>query len=169
MIAVVAVAIVKPWGGSVPTSAPSGRPTLVALAQAAPGAGVAPSSGVASALPAQGEAPAASESTGPVVVGSAPGTVGLAVGDHGAGFAGVICQELGNGQLSVSSGDPNDGEFVALVFRSDGTVSSLSGALRGVFWKVTQDPQGTLNADTSGTFSGKDAIGGADVSGTFAC
>lgn len=32
-IAVVAVAIVKPWGGSVPTSAPSASPTAVALAQ----------------------------------------------------------------------------------------------------------------------------------------
>ena len=67
------------------------------------------------------------------------------------------------------SGDPNDGDAVALVFRSDGTASSLSGVIRGVIWKVTQNPQGTLNADKSGTFSGKDAIGGANVSGTFAC
>jgi hypothetical protein len=81
----------------------------------------------------------------------------------------VICQETGNGQLSVRSGDLNEGEAFVLLFRSDGTVPSLSGALRGIIWKVTQDPQGTLNADRSGTFSGKDAISGADVSGTFAC
>jgi Tol biopolymer transport system component len=123
--------------------------------------------------PAQSEAPAASESTGTGLVGFQPGTVGLTVGTHSAGFAGVSCQETGNGELSVSSGDPNEGEWFALVFRSDGTVSSLSGALRGVTWKVTQSPQGTLKADKLGTFlgtfSGKDAISGADVSGTFAC
>jgi hypothetical protein len=33
-IAFVAIAIVKPWGGSVPTAAPSARPTVAALAQA---------------------------------------------------------------------------------------------------------------------------------------
>ncbi len=138
-------------------------------ATTAPGASVATSGGVGSAAPAQSEAPAASESTGPGVVGSQPGTVGLTVGDHGAGFADVICQETGNGQLSVRSGDLNEGEAFALFFRTDGTVSSLSGALRGVVWKVTQNPRGTLKADKSGTFSGKDAISGADVSGTFAC
>jgi hypothetical protein len=135
----------------------------------APGASTAPSSGAASEAPAQSEAPASSESTGPGAVGFVPGTVGLTVGTHGAGFAGVVCQDLGNGLLSVRSGDLNGGEAFALVFRSDGTVSSLSGALRGVVWEVTQNPQGTLRADRSGTFSGKDAIVGADVAGTFAC
>ncbi|HEY6058320.1 MAG TPA: hypothetical protein VIV06_09820 [Candidatus Limnocylindrales bacterium] len=81
----------------------------------------------------------------------------------------VICQELGNGELSVRSGDLKEGEAFALVIRSDGTVSTLSGALRGVVWMVTQDPQGNLNGNKSGSFSGKDAISGADVSGTFAC
>lgn len=136
----------------------------------APGASAAPSSGAASEAPAQSEAPTANESTDPAaVVGSQPGTLSVTVGTHGAGFAGVICQDLGNGQLSVRSGDLNEGEAFALVFRSDRTVSSLSGALRGVIWKVTRNPQGTLNADKTGTFSGKDAISGADVSGTFAC
>ena len=103
------------------------------------------------------------------LVGSEPGTVGVTVGDHFAGFAGVICRGAGKGQLSVRGGDPNDGEWFALVLGSDGAVSSLSGALRGVEWKVTQKPQLTLKADKSGTFSGKDVVSGADVSGTFAC
>jgi len=143
---------------------------VVGLLSGCTSSAAAPSRGAASEAPAQSEGPTANESTGPAdLVGSAADTVGVTVGTHRAGFAGVICQELGNGQLSVSSGDLNEGEAFALVFRSDGTVSSLFGALRGVIWKVTQNPQGTLNADKSGTFSGKDAISGADVSGTFAC
>ncbi len=128
----------------------------------------APSSGLASEAPAQSEAPAASESTGPGYVdGYAPGTISVVVGGHGLG-SGVTCQALGDGGLSVLV-PLTDGDAVALVFRSDGTVASLSGAIRGVAWKVTQDPRGTLQPDKSGTFSGKDAISGADVSGTFAC
>jgi D-alanyl-D-alanine carboxypeptidase len=113
--------------------------------------------------------PAASDSTGSTVVGSQPGTLAVTVGTHAAGFAGVICKDLGNDKVSVVGGDPNEGEWIALEFGSDGTASSLSGALRGVDWRVTKDPQGTLDARNSGTFSGKDAASGADVSGTFAC
>jgi hypothetical protein len=135
----------------------------------APEGSAVSSSVVASAAPTQSQARAAQESPGREVDGSKPGTVAVEVGTHGAGFAVVVCQDLANGELSISSGDMADGELFVLVFRSDRTVSSLSGALRGVIWEVTQDPQGTLNADQSGTFSGKDAISGADVSGTFAC
>lgn len=143
---------------------------VVGLLSGCASSAAAPSRGPASEAPAQSEAPTANESTGPAdLIGSAPNTVSVTVGTHGAGFTGVICQTLVNGQLSVLRGDPADGESVALVFRSDGTPSSLSGALRGVSWKVTQNPQGTLNADKSGTFSGKDAASGANVSGTFAC
>jgi hypothetical protein len=119
--------------------------------------------------PAQGTAPAASESPGPGVLadGHTPGTFALSVGSKG--YAGpVACQSTGDGQLSIGTYD-DESEWFPLVFRSDGTVSSLSGALRGVIWKVTLNPQGTLKADKSGTFSGKDAMSGADVSGTFAC
>jgi hypothetical protein len=119
--------------------------------------------------PAQGTAPAASESPGTGLVGSEPDSVNVTVGNRGGAFAGVICKETGNGDVSITSGELSDGEAFALVFRSNGTVSSLSGALRGVIWKVTQNPQGTLKADKSGTFSGTDAISGADVSGSFAC
>ena len=69
-------------------------------ATTAPEAGAAPpSSGAPSVAPAHSEAPAANESTGPAVVGSQPGAVSVTVGTHGAGFADVICQDLGNGQL----------------------------------------------------------------------
>ena len=81
----------------------------------------------------------------------------------------MICEKTTDGQLSLSAGDANDGDSFALVFRFDGNVASLSGSLRGVVWEVTENPQGTLKADRSGTFSGSDAISGADVSGTFAC
>ncbi len=82
---------------------------------------------------------------------------------------GAFCLVLSDGGLSVTSGDQQDGDMMTLVFLPDGTVSSLSGLERGIVWKVTQNPQGTLKPDRSGTFSGKDAISGADVSGTFAC
>ena len=133
------------------------------------GASATPISGAASAAPAASEAPTENESTGPsAVVGSEPGTISVTVGTQGAGFADAICEDQTNGQLSVLGGTAGD-DAIALVFRADGTASSLSGEMRGVRWKVTQNPQGTLNADRSGTFSGKDAISGADVSGTFAC
>ncbi len=119
-------------------------------------------------LPAGPVPTAASGSTGPGdVVGSQPGTITVTVGVRGLGGA-VTCQALGDGGLSVLL-PLSDGEAIALVFGPDGTVSSLSGSIRNVVWKVTQNPQGSLNADHSGTFSGKDAISGADVSGTFAC
>ncbi len=111
---------------------------------------------------------APTQSTGPVaVVGSRPARVDVTVGTHGL-EAGVTCQVLGDGGLSVYSG-PADGDEFAVVFRSDGTVANLSGSFRGIAWKVTQNPYGTLHADKSGTFSGMDAISGAAVSGTFAC
>jgi hypothetical protein len=103
------------------------------------------------------------------VIGSQPGTIGLTLGTRAAGFVGAICDDLGNGRLSVLAGDPKAGDWIALEFRSDGTVSTLSVALGGVTWIVLPHPQGTLGADDSGTFSGTDAKGGADVRGTFAC
>ena len=135
----------------------------------APALSAAPSTGVASTAPVHSQAPDESVSTSPEVIGSGPRTVSLSVGDHGAGFVDVLCQDLRDGELSITSGDPIEGDWFTLVFRPDRTVSSLSGALRGVGWEVTQNAQGTLNADMSGTFSGTDAISGADVSGTFAC
>ncbi len=139
-------------------------------ATSAAGDSAVPSTAPASAAPATSATSTADVSTGSyALVGSAPGTLALTVGTHAAGFGGVTCLDLGNGQLSVLDGDPKEGEWIALVIRSDGTVSSLSGALRGVSWMVTQNPQGTLTGNRSGTFSGKDAISGADVTGTFAC
>jgi hypothetical protein len=137
-------------------------------ATTAPSASSASSTVVASTAPAESRAPAESVSTGREISGFKPGSVAVEVGTHGAGFAELICEETSSG-LNVHSGDMTDGELIVLVFRPDGTVSSLYGALRGVIWTVTENPQGTLNADRSGTFSGKDAISGADVSGNFAC
>ena len=118
--------------------------------------------------PTASEEPVASASTNPVaVMGDQAGTIAVTVGAHGLG-SGVSCQALGDGGLSVHSGLV-DGDEVALVFRLDGTVSSLSGSMRGVAWKVTQNPQGTLRADRSGSFHGTDSVSGADVSVTFAC
>jgi hypothetical protein len=139
------------------------------VATTAPATSADPSTDAPSQAPTRSEAPNPHKSDDSAAVGSEPGTVSVTVGSHGAGFLGLICAETGNGQLSLSAGDPNDGEAFALVFRSDGTVSSLSGALRGVIWEVTQNPHGTLNADQTGSFSGSDAISGAGVSGSFAC
>ena len=120
--------------------------------------------------PTESEAAAASESPGPIdVVGSQLGTVSVSVESHSVDFASVVCQDLGNGQLRVTSGAPKDDDAVALVIGSDGAASSLSGEIRGVMWTVTQNPTVSLRADGSGTFSGKDAISGEDVAGTFAC
>lgn len=122
-----------------------------------------------SQAPAQSHAPAASEPdiSGTVAFGSQPGTVALTIGGKGAEGP-VACNSTDDGQLSVWS-YADESEWFSVVFRSNGAVSSLSGAYRGVIWMVTRDPQGILTADRSGTFSGKDAISGADVSGTFAC
>ena len=79
----------------------------------------------------------------PEVIGSQPGTVGLSVGDHAAGFVGVICQDRRDGELIITGGDPNEGDWFTLVFGPDRTASSLSGALRGVEWEVRQNAQGT--------------------------
>ena len=119
--------------------------------------------------PRQSPAPVASDSSSPgaVVFGSTPGTFVVTLGSKFEDEGSVTCQSTGDGQLSI--GYDVDSDSLSLVFRSGGTVSSLSGAHRGVIWKVTESPLGTLNADKSGTFSGKDAISGAEVSGAFAC
>lgn len=117
-------------------------------------------------------APATSEPAGPpaYLSGSTPGSVVVTLGSKFEAGLPVTCQSTGDGQLTIGYGSAADeSESFSLVFRSDGTVSSLSGAERGVIWKVTQSPQGTLDADRSGTFWGKDAISGAEVSGAFAC
>ncbi len=70
----------------------------------------------------------------------------LRAGDH-----------LANG---VGLSIPSDGGGKVVVY----------GAIRGVAWEITENPQWTFNGDgSSGTFSGKDAISGADVMGIFAC
>jgi hypothetical protein len=59
---------------------------------------------------------------------------------------------------------------VTVKYDPDGTVSRLYGALRGVPWIVIRNARGTLNADSSsGTFSGRDAVGGGEVAGIFSC
>jgi hypothetical protein len=71
--------------------------------------------------------------------------------------------------MTIRAGDPlTDG--VDLVIPSDGGGEVVVyGAIEGVAWEITDNPQSTGNGDGSGTFSGKDAISGADVTGTFAC
>lgn len=114
--------------------------------------------------------PAPTESEAPVATSTGPTKVGSSVHVGGWSYTGgAFCLVLSDGGLSVTSGDQQDGDMMTLVFLPDGTVSSLSGLVRGIVWKVTQNPQGTLKPDKSGTFSGKDVISGADVSGTFAC
>jgi len=113
--------------------------------------------------------PGANEPTDPPVLGVELGTAAVTVGPGEAGLAGVTCTVLGDGSLRVLGGNPIDGEWIALEFRSDGTAASLSGALRGVTWSVTHDPQGSLKADGSGTFLGTDKKSGTQVGGTFAC
>jgi hypothetical protein len=126
------------------------------------------------APPASGssEAPSPGAFTGPTLVdGFTPGTLSAT---RGGAFAGITCQTLANGQLSVLAGDLTD-EFVTLTFRPDGTLSSLSGSVRGTPWQATRNLAATLNPDKkSGSFSGTDAdvnVGpsGDSVSGNFAC
>ena len=80
-IAFVAVAIAKPWGGSVPTSAPSASPTLVALTQAstsdAPqsfGPVETPSSASSATAPTTPSDPTFVPDVAPVIGGLDPGT-----------------------------------------------------------------------------------------------
>ncbi len=121
------------------------------------------------AAPTDSEAAVASTAPGPTeVLGSRPG-LSVHVGGWFYRAPGPTCLALSDGGLSVTSGGEQDGDEITLVFRPDGSVSSLSGLQRGVIWTVTQDAQGTLGTDHSGSFVGTDSISGADVSGTFAC
>ena len=136
-----------------------------------PGASAAPSSAVASEAAAPSEAPAASESTGPAPsVGSlsGAGTVTVTVGTKTVTYTNAMCQDVGSGQVGIGAGDVNQ-DGVGLVIPPNGGDATLAGSIGGAIWAVTQSPQSTLNADRSGTFSGKDAMSGSDVSGTFVC
>ena len=70
---------------------------------------------------------------------------------------------------TIRAGDP-DTDGVDLTIPPDGEGELVVyGAIGGVGWEIAESPQSTDSGDMSGTFSGRDAISGADVTGIFAC
>ena len=140
-----------------------------------PGTSAAPSSAAASEAPAQSEVPAASESTGPAAstadFGIYAGTGTITFDGKSGALDSGTCVGDDYGGIVVVAGGTVGGDKVGLTLDAspDNSHAALAGTWGDAIWGVTANPQVTLNADKTGTFSGKDGISGADVSGTFAC
>ncbi len=95
-------------------------------------------------------------------------SVTVSVGTKIVTYTDAICDELEVGVLDISAGD-GEGAWVALTIPTGGGVPNIVGAIDGVEWHVTENAQATVNADMTGTFSGRDTVIDADIMGSFAC
>ena len=151
------------------------------VAPAATEAPVATEAADATEAPATTEAPGATAAGGPVTLTAAPGTVVVAIGGAQETYQVSDC--------SSTAPSADMAGLFAMIGKSDGTnYAAVTGGLVdgqaalsnvtlvGIFggnpWGVQTDATANVVKSSgafSGTFSGKDEIGGGMVEGAFAC